>query len=131
MHAMLPITRLPPPPQKRKTKRCVLVAAQTLRANTDWLSWPPMPKILKPPTIPDMASSFIDRLTLDGRSHRGHRQRVLKPLPPCQIRLANVIAEWRMPNGLEISRVRTPLGVIGIIYESRPNVTADAGALVS
>jgi len=40
-----------------------------------------------------------------------------------------VIADWQRPNGLEISRVRVPLGVIGIIYESRPNVTADAGAL--
>ena len=39
------------------------------------------------------------------------------------------IAEWTRPNGLNISRVRTPLGVIGIIYESRPNVTADAGGL--
>ena len=40
-----------------------------------------------------------------------------------------IIAEWDRPNGLHIERVRTPLGVIGIIYESRPNVTADAGAL--
>ena len=40
-----------------------------------------------------------------------------------------IIAEWDRPNGLHISRVRTPLGVIGVIYESRPNVTADAGAL--
>lgn len=40
-----------------------------------------------------------------------------------------VIAEWDQPNGLNIKRVRTPLGVIGVIYESRPNVTADAGAL--
>jgi glutamate-5-semialdehyde dehydrogenase len=40
-----------------------------------------------------------------------------------------VIAEWTRPNGLRIERVRVPLGVIGIIYESRPNVTADAGAL--
>ena len=40
-----------------------------------------------------------------------------------------VLAEWTRPNGLDIERVRVPLGVIGIIYESRPNVTADAGAL--
>jgi glutamate-5-semialdehyde dehydrogenase len=43
--------------------------------------------------------------------------------------VGTVIAEWDRPNGLHIERVRTPLGVIGIIYESRPNVTADAGAL--
>ena len=43
--------------------------------------------------------------------------------------IGSVIAEWTRPNGLLIQRVRVPLGVIGIIYESRPNVTADAGAL--
>jgi glutamate-5-semialdehyde dehydrogenase len=43
--------------------------------------------------------------------------------------VGQVIAEWDRPNGLHIKRVRTPLGVIGVIYESRPNVTADAGAL--
>jgi glutamate-5-semialdehyde dehydrogenase len=43
--------------------------------------------------------------------------------------VGEVIAEWDRPNGLHIERVRTPLGVIGVIYESRPNVTADAGAL--
>ena len=43
--------------------------------------------------------------------------------------VGQVIADWERPNGLRISRVRTPLGVIGVIYESRPNVTADAGGL--
>ncbi|MCX7644214.1 MAG: glutamate-5-semialdehyde dehydrogenase [Rhodobacteraceae bacterium] len=43
--------------------------------------------------------------------------------------VGEVIAAWEMPSGLHIRRVRTPLGVIGVIYESRPNVTADAGAL--
>ena len=43
--------------------------------------------------------------------------------------IGTVVAEWQRPNGLRIQRVRVPLGVIGIIYESRPNVTADAGAL--
>jgi glutamate-5-semialdehyde dehydrogenase len=43
--------------------------------------------------------------------------------------VGQVMAEWDRPNGLAIERVRTPLGVIGVIYESRPNVTADAGAL--
>ena len=43
--------------------------------------------------------------------------------------IGTVAAHWTRPNGLDISRVRVPLGVIGIIYESRPNVTADAGAL--
>ena len=43
--------------------------------------------------------------------------------------VGTVLADWDRPNGLHIERVRTPLGVIGVIYESRPNVTADAGAL--
>jgi len=43
--------------------------------------------------------------------------------------VGQIIADWRRPNGLEIERVRTPLGVVGIIYESRPNVTSDAGVL--
>jgi len=43
--------------------------------------------------------------------------------------IGRVIAEWQRPNGLRIQRVTVPLGVIGIIYESRPNVTVDAGAL--
>src|SRR5256885_12968016 len=43
--------------------------------------------------------------------------------------IGSAIAEWERPNGLRIQRVVVPLGVIGIIYESRPNVTADAGAL--
>ncbi|MEM1039971.1 MAG: glutamate-5-semialdehyde dehydrogenase [Pseudomonadota bacterium] len=43
--------------------------------------------------------------------------------------IGKTIARWERPNGLDIARVRTPLGVIGVIYESRPNVTADAGAL--
>ena len=43
--------------------------------------------------------------------------------------IGEIMDAWERPNGLEIKRVRTPLGVIGVIYESRPNVTADAGAL--
>src|SRR5215472_12158616 len=43
--------------------------------------------------------------------------------------IGRIAAEWQRPNGLRIQRVTVPLGVIGIIYESRPNVTADAGAL--
>ncbi|PWL16776.1 glutamate-5-semialdehyde dehydrogenase [Falsochrobactrum shanghaiense] len=75
-----------------------------------------------------MAASFIDRLTLDesriGAIAEGIRAIAALPDP-----VGEVIAEWDRPNGLHIERVRTPLGVIGVIYESRPNVTADAGAL--
>ncbi len=75
-----------------------------------------------------MAASFIDRLTLDDSRIKAIADgiRAIAALPDP---VGEVIAEWDRPNGLHIERVRTPLGVIGVIYESRPNVTADAGAL--
>lgn len=75
-----------------------------------------------------MAASFIDRLALDaarvGAIADGIRAVAALPDP-----VGATIAAWERPNGLQIERVRTPLGVVGVIYESRPNVTADAGAL--
>ncbi len=72
--------------------------------------------------------AFVDRLTLtDSRIEEmavGVRQVAALPDP-----VAETVEVWRRPNGVEISRVRVPLGVIGFIYESRPNVTADAAAL--
>ena len=72
--------------------------------------------------------AFLDRLMLDGLRvagmARGLREVAALPDP-----VGRTIAKWTRPNGLEISRVRVPFGVIGIIYESRPNVTADAAAL--
>ncbi len=75
-----------------------------------------------------LAASFIDRLTLDDARIAGIAEgiRSVAALPDP---VGEVIAAWDRPNGLKIERVRTPLGVIGVIYESRPNVTADAGAL--
>ena len=75
-----------------------------------------------------MAASFIDRLTLDESRINAIADgiRAIAALPDP---VGELIAEWDRPNGLHIERVRTPLGVIGVIYESRPNVTADAGAL--
>jgi glutamate-5-semialdehyde dehydrogenase len=72
--------------------------------------------------------AFLDRLMLDGLRvavmARSLREVAAFPDP-----VGQTMAKWTRPNGLEISRVRVPLGVIGIIYESRPNVTADAAAL--
>ena len=72
--------------------------------------------------------AFIDRLMLDkarvAAMAKGIREVAALPDP-----VGQVMASWLRPNGLKISRVRVPLGVIGIIYESRPNVTADAAAL--
>lgn len=70
----------------------------------------------------------MDRLTLNDARIAGIAEgiRSVAALPDP---VGEVIAAWDRPNGLKIERVRTPLGVIGVIYESRPNVTADAGAL--
>ena len=74
------------------------------------------------------ARAFLDRLTLTEprieEMAAGLRQIALLPDP-----IGAVTESWRRPNGLEIARVRVPLGVIGFIYESRPNVTADATGL--
>ena len=73
-------------------------------------------------------AAFIDRLMLDqervAAMARGLREIAALPDP-----VGQVTASWTRPNGLNISRMRVPLGVVGIIYESRPNVTADAGGL--
>lgn len=75
-----------------------------------------------------ISPAFLDRLTLTeariAAIAAGLRDIAALPDP-----VGAVMASWARPNGLEISRVRTPLGVIGVIFESRPNVTADAGAL--
>ncbi len=75
-----------------------------------------------------LSSALLDRLTLtDARIEamaKGTEEVAQLPDP-----VGETMAQWRRPNGLEIGQVRVPLGVVGIIYESRPNVTADAAAL--
>ena len=72
--------------------------------------------------------SFLDRLTLDAMRIEAIAV-ALEDIAGLDDPVGTTLAEWERPNGLAISRVRVPLGVIGIIYESRPNVTADAGGL--
>ncbi len=74
------------------------------------------------------AASFIDRLKLDETRIRAMADGI-RAIAALRDPVGEVMTEWDRPNGLHIERVRTPLGVIGVIYESRPNVTADAGAL--
>ena len=74
------------------------------------------------------AGSFLDRLKLDP-ARFGAMAKGVEDIAALADPVGSVIAEWDRPNGLHIERVRTPLGVIGVIFESRPNVTADAGAL--
>jgi len=75
-----------------------------------------------------VTGSFLDRLELDDARIDGIIGG-LKTIAGLPDPIGDVIAEWDVPSGLHIRRVRTPLGVIGVIFESRPNVTADAGAL--
>ena len=76
----------------------------------------------------NISKSFLDRLILNDErieSISNGLREIIKIEDP----VGQTMSKWDRPNGLNIERVRTPLGVIGVIYESRPNVTADAGAL--
>ncbi len=75
-----------------------------------------------------LSAAMMDRLRLDEDRIRAIADS-LRAVAGQPDPVGGVIAEWDRPNGLHIQRVRTPIGVIGVIYESRPNVTADAGAL--
>ena len=75
-----------------------------------------------------LTAALLDRLALDEQRVEA-TARGVESIAEFDDPVGGVIAEWERPNGLRIQRVRVPLGVIGIIYESRPNVTADAGAL--
>ncbi|MGX5667146.1 glutamate-5-semialdehyde dehydrogenase [Rhizobium daejeonense] len=75
-----------------------------------------------------LTGSFMDRLMLDS-DRVAAIAKGIREVAELKDPVGEVIAAWERPNGLKIERVRTPLGVIGVIYESRPNVTADAGAL--
>lgn len=76
----------------------------------------------------DRPASFVDRLLLNDKRIEAIAHG-LDDIAQLADPVGTVLAEWQRPNGLKFQRVRVPLGVIGIIYESRPNVTADAGAL--
>jgi len=75
-----------------------------------------------------LAGSFLDRLKLSPARIEGMAAGI-RDIAALKDPVGETIAEWDRPNGLHIERVRTPLGIIGVIFESRPNVTADAGAL--
>lgn len=75
-----------------------------------------------------VARAFLDRLTLT-EARIEEMATGLRQIAALADPVGEVVESWRRPNGIEISRVRVPLGVIGFIYESRPNVTADAAGL--
>ena len=109
--------------------RCyaLLYAAKLIRSNTRNLVQENL-KDLKAAEKKGANTAYIDRLTLNESrvESMAHSLEAIANLPdPLGVKLA----QWRQPNGLEITRVSTPLGIIGIIFESRPNVTVDAGGL--
>ena len=76
----------------------------------------------------NLSDSFLDRLELNNERIDAISNTLLE-IESFNDPVGKILDSWQRPNGLQICRVSTPLGVIGIIYESRPNVTADAGAL--
>jgi glutamate-5-semialdehyde dehydrogenase len=76
----------------------------------------------------NLSGAMLDRLALDADRIES-MARGVEEIAALADPVGTTIAQWTRPNGLDIARVRVPLGVIGIIYESRPNVTCDAGAL--
>jgi len=102
-------------------------AAQAVRASADNIL-AANAEDLAAATRAGISAALLDRLALDPKRlesvAKGLEDIAALPDP-----VGRVLAEWTRPNGLAISRISVPLGVIGIIYESRPNVTADAGGL--
>src|SRR6266702_336705 len=79
-------------------------------------------------TADQLSLAMSDRLRLDEKRIQAMANGI-RQVAALDDPVGNVIAEWTRPNGLHISKVRIPIGVIGIIYESRPNVTSDAAVL--
>jgi glutamate-5-semialdehyde dehydrogenase len=112
----------------RETKdKALTIAAQALRRDTQ--------KILDANARDAAAAkaagriaSYVDRLVLNEKRVDAIAKG-LEDIAALADPVGAVLADWTRPNGLRIQRIRVPIGVIGIIYESRPNVTADAGAL--
>ncbi|MGH2842021.1 MAG: aldehyde dehydrogenase family protein, partial [Solirubrobacteraceae bacterium] len=75
-----------------------------------------------------LGAALLDRLTLDGARVRSMAEgvRVIAALPDP---VGEVIDGYRLPNGIDVRRIRVPLGVVAVVYEARPNVTIDAAAL--
>ncbi|MBV1900794.1 MAG: glutamate-5-semialdehyde dehydrogenase [Kordiimonadaceae bacterium] len=76
----------------------------------------------------NLSTAMIDRLKLDEERIESIASS-LEAIAALPDPVGDIIANWQQPSGLDITRIRVPLGVVGVIYESRPNVTADAGAL--
>ena len=113
-------------PTSQKNEALVAMAAKIRRSANDILS--ENARDLANAKAKDMKASFVDRLTLT-EARLDAMAKGLEEIAALPDPVGQVMAQWTRPNGLAFSRVRVPIGVIGIIYESRPNVTADAGGL--
>ena len=107
--------------------QALLAAAQQLREQTEVLFAANAQDVARGKDS-GLSAALLDRLTLNqARIHAmATGLEIMADLPDP---VEETVATWKRPNGLEISQVRVPLGVVGIIYESRPNVTADAAGL--
>lgn len=113
-------------PRKQKDA-ALLAAAMTIRADVD-LILAANEKDMEAAQARGLTGAMLDRLKLDDDRIEAIAKG-LEAIVELEDPVGTTITEWDMPSGLHIERRRVPLGVIGIIYESRPNVTADAGAL--
>ena len=113
-------------PTSQKNEALMAMAAKIRRSAADILS--ENARDLENAKAKDMKASFVDRLTLN-EARLEAMAKGLEEIAALPDPVGQVMAQWSRPNGLAFSRVRVPIGVIGIIFESRPNVTADAGGL--
>ncbi|MGO9513758.1 MAG: glutamate-5-semialdehyde dehydrogenase [Steroidobacteraceae bacterium] len=122
--AAAPLLELASSDQKNRALRA---AAASLRARRHKIL-AANDRDMRDAAVRGLTSAMLDRLKLDEKRIEAIA-RGLEDIERLSDPIGTVLAQWTRPNGMLIQRRRVPLGVIGIIYESRPNVTADAGAL--
>jgi glutamate-5-semialdehyde dehydrogenase len=113
-------------PAETKNKALRVAASAIRKQQSDILAANQLD--LEAAKISRLSAPMIDRLSLDPARIEA-MARGVEAVAELPDPVGRELAHWKMPNGLDIARVSTPIGVIGMIYESRPNVTADAGAL--
>src|SRR4030095_13604163 len=124
--AKIAARRLAPLSSEEKD-RALLLMAEKLVAKSGFLIEENR-KDLECATANGVSSALLDRIALDPSRVQAMAQG-LRDVAALPDPVREVVKMWRRPNGLQVGRMRIPLGVIGIIYEARPNVTADAAAL--
>ena len=132
-HPRPPTAPGPPPPTSRRCRG----PPRTTRCWPSRTRWRSVPSEIVAANAEDIAQAreagtseaIIDRLTLTPERVARHRRRRAATSPRCPTRSARCVRGSTLPNGIDLRQVRVPLGVVGIIYEARPNVTVDAAAL--